>query len=212
MKLCSLSIPGLVMGLILALNGKANVTEQDTSAIDTPAGNILVINSYDARSEKMRKNKKALFIELADSLKQVLYEGTPVPNGKMIIIPELIKDSLALSNIVDSLMIHNGASKAIVITYLDAYFVQTHVNVVKEADGKDRTAYYDICSVVTYRLYDTAKKFEDAQIRNCEFFTSRNVVSGLFAAGPDVVGKKKHVFEMIRKNALEYLATEKPWK
>ena len=52
--------------------------------------NTLIINSFDAMSMKARKNKKELFRELADSLKQVLYESTPPPNGGMlIVVPEL---------------------------------------------------------------------------------------------------------------------------
>ena len=194
----------------LTLNAKENTIKQSFSQSDSLPGNILVINSFDPMSEKMRKNKKALFIELTDSLKQILYESSPPPNGKMIVIADLIKDS-SESNI-HSLMVQNNAAKAIVIKELNAFFNQTRVDVVKEASGKDRTAYYDICSAITYRLYDMEAKFKDSKIVTCEFFTTRDVVSGLFAAGPDIVGKKKHAFEIVRKNALEYLAKEMPWK
>lgn len=149
-------------------------------------------------------------MQLADSLKQILYEASPAPNGKMIAIPDLIKDT-SESNI-HSLMIQNNASKAIVIKSLDAFFNQTGVEVTREADGKNRTASFDICSFVTYRLYNIGEIAIDSEISTCEFFTKRNVVSGLLAAGPDIVGKKQHAFKIVRKNGLEYLAKEKPWK
>jgi len=196
----------------LVLKAQTDSTIQYVSQADIARGNMLIINSFDVMSSKIRKNKKALFIELTDSLKQTLYEATPAPNGKMIVIPDLDKEAPGSDSTIHSLMVQNNASKAIVIIELNAFFNQTHVDVVKEASGKDRTAYYDICSAITYRLYDMEANFKDSKIVSCEFFTARDVVSGLFAAGPDIVGKKKHAFNIVRKNALEYLAKEMPWK
>ncbi len=177
---------------------------------DSLPGNILVINSFDVLSAKVRKNKKELFIALADSLKQTLYEASPAPNGKMIAIPDLIKDTS--ESAIHSLMVQNNAAKAIVIKTLNVYFDQTGVEVTREPSGKSRVASFDICSFVTYRLYNIEDTAIDSGIGTREFFTRRNVMSGLLAAGPDIVGKKKHAFEAIRKNGLEYLAKEIPWK
>ena len=196
----------------LTVTAQERDTIQPEPSSDSLHGNILVINSFDVAAEKYRKNKKELFLELTDSLKQILYESTPAPNGKMIIIPALFKDTIALGNIIDSLMLQNSASRAIVIMRLDAYFNQTGVEVTKDDNGKSRVASYDLCANINYRLYHNGEKWTHSKITNCEFFTSRSVASGLFAAGPDIVGKKKHVFKIVRKNALEYLATEMPWK
>lgn len=206
----------VLLSSILVSHLTVNAQETDTNPSIPPAdslqGNILVINSYDVMSQKFRKNKKELFLELTDSLKQILYESTPAPNGKMIIIPALLKDTLALGGTIDSLLLQNGASRAIVIMRLDAFFNQTNVEVEKDEHGKSRTASYDICANINYRLYHKGAQWTQSSIINCEFFTNRAVVSGLFAAGPDIVGKKKHVFKMMRKNALEYLAKEMPWR
>ena len=151
-------------------------------------------------------------MELVDSLKQVLYEATPPPNGgKLIVIPELIHDTGSDST-VQSLMFQNNASKAIVIKKLDAFFNQTEVEVTKDADGKSRTAFYDICATITYCLHNAETSGKDTEITSCEFFTKRNVVSGFFSAGPDIVGKKKDAFKIVRKNALSYLSQETFWK
>ena len=203
-----LLIPGLLVYFTMTAQDGANPSLPKPDSLH---GNILVINSFDVMPEKFRKNKKELFVELADSLKQILFESTPAPNGKMIIVPELVKDTAALNSAIDSLMSFNAASKAIVIMNLDAFFNQTGVEVTRDASGKSRVASYDLCAYVRYRLYHGSKS-TDSPISTCEFFTNRSVVSGLFAAGPDIVGKKKHVFRIIRKNALEYLATEMPWK
>jgi len=151
-------------------------------------------------------------MELVDSLKQILYEATPPPNGgKLIVIPELIRDT-GSESIVQTLMVENNAYKAIVIKKMDAFFNQTEVEVTKDTDGKSRTAYYDICANITYCLYNMGTIGKDTEITSCEFFTKRNVVSGLFAAGPDIVGKKKDAFKIVRKNALSYLSQETFWK
>ena len=198
----------------LVLKAQTDSTIQSVvSQADTAQGNMLIINSFDAMSSKARQNKKELFKELADSLKQILYEAIPPPHGgKLIVIQELISDTADSNNTVQSLMLKNNASKAIVIKNLDAYFNQTDVKVTKEEDGKNRTAYYDICATITYCLYYIDTKGKDAKITSCEFFTQRNVMSGLFAAGPDIVGKKKHAFKIVRKNALTYLSQETFWK
>jgi hypothetical protein len=200
--------------LVSHLTGRAQETDTNSSIRPTDSlhGNILVINSYDVMAQKYRKSKKELFLELVDSLKQILYESTPAPNGKMIIIPALLKDTITLATMVDSLMVQNSASRAIVIMELDAYFNQTGVEVSKDEHGKSREASYDLCANINYRLHQKGANWSQSKIANCEFFTTRSVVSGLFAAGPDIVGKKKHVFEIVRKNALEYLAKEMPWK
>ena len=196
----------------LTVNGQETDANLPIPPTDSLHGNILVINSYDVMSTKYRKVKKELFLELTDSLKQILYESTPAPNGKMIIIPALLKDTIALAGTIDSLLLQNGASRAIVIMRLDTYFNQTNVEVEKDEHGKSREASYDLCANVNYRLYQKGAKWSNSKITNCEYFTTRSVVSGLFAAGPDIVGKKKHVFKIVRANALEYLAKEMPWK
>jgi len=194
------------------LNANANSFKPGIPPTDSVPGNMLIINSFDVMSSKFRKNKKVLFVELIDSLKQILFEATPPPNGgRLIVIPELIRDADSDSTL-QSLMFQNNASKAIVIKKLDAFFNQTEVEVTKEADGKSRTAYYDICANITYCLYNVGTGGKDTEITSCEFFTKRNVVSGFFSAGPDIVGKKKDAFKIVRENALSYLSQETFWK
>ena len=68
--------------LIFLLAGLCNFESKAISAYkarsifttDSMPNKILIINSFDAKSIKARKNKKELFAELADSLKKILYE------------------------------------------------------------------------------------------------------------------------------------------
>jgi hypothetical protein len=152
-----------------------------------------------------RKNKKLLFGELADTLKQMLYAelDTKIP-AERIIIPELI-NSRGNDSVYFDLIKKHSATKAIVIKNINAYFNQTGVEVTKDGDHKDREASYDIVADVDYVLYDDTRKIKEFHTQVWEFFTNRNVVSGLLAAGPDIVGKQKHAFKITQKNAEQFV-------
>lgn len=49
------------------------------------------------------------------------------------------------------------------------------------------------------------KRSKNFTHRFLNFFTTRNVVSGLLAAGPDVVGKRKQAFKIVQKNAEQFV-------
>ena len=166
---------------------------------------ILIINSFDAKSMQARKNKKQLFGELADSLKQMLYAELDlrVP-AERIVIPEVI-NSHGNDSIYFNLVKNNSATKAIVIKNLNAYFEQTGVEVTREPDGKkSREASYDIVAEVEYVLYSDTSRLRVFETKVAAYFTDRNVVSGLLAAGPDIVGKHKHAFKIVKENAVKF--------
>lgn len=172
---------------------------------DSVKSKILIINSFDAQLMKARKNKKELFAALADSLKQMLnFELNERDKAEVVVIPEVIKNPENNDSIYFNLINEYHASKGIVIKTLDAYFEQTGVEVVREADGKKRTASYNICSTANYFLYNRTSKVKESEIKLCKFFTERSVLSGFLAAGPDIVGKSKHAFKIIQENAEEY--------
>jgi len=193
---------------IMVLGGFRTITTSNNIKAhwisDSLQGTILVINSFDAMTLKARKNKNVLFRELADSLKLYLYRNLLARNKSgVILIPELLANKE--DSVIYSLMAQHNAARAIVIKKVNAYFNQTGVEVVKEADGKQRTASYDICAAVNYTYYSIKTKPKESETIQCEFFTTRGVMSGLFAAGPDIVGKSKHAHKIIAQNADQYL-------
>ena len=166
---------------------------------------ILIINSFDAQSIKARKNKKELFGELPDRIKYTLQNELVTKNNiEVEIIPELIANASENDSVYIDLINKHAASKAIVIKNLNAYFEQTGVEVTKEANGKKRVASYDIHADVTYLLLIDSARVKESEVSVWEFFTERSVVSGFLAAGPDIVGKSKHAFKIIEKNAVQY--------
>ena len=200
--------------LILLFAGLFNFKSKDVSAykvssiftVDSLPNKILIINSFDARSIKARKNKKELFAELADNLKQILYEKViPQFATQAIIFPGLFQETVNSDSSIFSLMAANKATTAIIIKKLEVHFDQTDVEVTGPKKDKTRIASYNICADITYGSYSRKMKLKESEIRICEFYIKRIVTSGLFAAGPDVVGKKKDAFKIIAKNAQKYL-------
>ena len=163
----------------------------------------LIINAFDPHHSDYRKNKKELFGKLADSLKYLLAQNIGKDNSKEpVIIGDLLPAVLDSRSSLDSLLILYNANSAIVIKHLNAFFEQTNIEVTRENDGsKSREASYDICSEIDYVLYESNSEPTPNKTRICEPFTTRNVISGLFAAGPDIVGKSKHAFVIVGKNA-----------
>jgi hypothetical protein len=166
---------------------------------------LLIINSFDANAKKSRKNKKELFNDLSIRIRTILSEEINRRGFReAVIIEELIENSTGQDSIYFQLMKSKQASGAIVIKDINVWFEQTGVDVVKEGKSKSRTAYYDICSEVSYVLYNQSTFEKENAINRCEYFTERSVMSGLLAAGPDIVGKSKHAINMVEKNAKEY--------
>ncbi|HET9430199.1 MAG TPA: hypothetical protein VFO70_03430 [Chitinophagaceae bacterium] len=176
------------------------------SCEDSASSRILIINSFDAMALKVRKNKRELFRDLADTLKiflarqiQTHLEMEPVLEPG-IVSQDGQSDSLALE-----IMKRKNLATLIIIKDLDVYFDQTDVEVEKEGGTKTRTASYDICSKITYAIYRDTVKIGERPFLRCSYFTKRKVASGLLAAGPDVVGKSKHVIKEVEKNAAEWV-------
>lgn len=167
---------------------------------------ILIVNGFDPSSSKIRKNKKELLSEVADSLRYYLMEKMEGANmGKVGLAEQKFVAAGDSSGWLDSLLLQKQAQYVIVILNVEAEFVKTDVDVERQDDGsKKRTARYDLCSTVNYLLAGKTGTYIERKEIVCEFFTERTVMSGLLAAGPDLVGKSKWVFLSVRKNAGAY--------
>ena len=170
---------------------------------------IIIINSFDAQSVNARKNKKELFTLLTDSLKQFLYKKVePTYKEQAVIYPELPPLSENPDSSIISILIDSGASTAIVIKSLDAYFEKKDVEVTgNKKEGKSVKVFYDICAVVTYALYNTEEKLSESVISICEPYSERASLSGFITFGPDIVGKRKDAIKIIEKNVEKLFLT-----
>lgn len=185
--------------VVMFFQCQAFVANQKT---DTSSRRILIINDFDASKMKARDNKKELFAELADSLKQYLAKEINGYSGfKAVVSEQFVTNITGIS--LDSVLQKYDCTSAIKINSLNVYFEQTDVEVTKNSKGsKSRNASYDLCAIVQYHYYKKQEPIVPLEKMNCSFFTNRNVASGLLAAGPDVVGKRKYTFTAIKENAV----------
>jgi hypothetical protein len=183
---------------------------------DTVSGMILILSALDVNitshknatySTVRSKKERELTQMLTDSLQQTLViKLRENYNRQAEVIQETISPAKYTDSLIQALMKTKNASAAIVISEVNIYFLQTGVEVERNSEGsKTRTASYDICSLVWYDFFVPEKNSRNSKVEKCEFHSERGVLSGLLAAGPSVVKKKKDAFKQIPKNVDMYL-------
>lgn len=167
---------------------------------------IILLNSYSVSSQKYRENKEALFTEMIDSLLQESAHRIRRTTG---VATEAVRGYTPVSNSgsgINSLLQQYGASHAIVLTGFDVEFIQTRVDVTRENNGsKSREAFYDIRSHLSYALYRKEGLIRTDDAVQQKYHSSRNVASGLLAAGPNIVVQRKDAYALVFECGQEYL-------
>lgn len=188
-----------------AIAGQAQ-TSFALSADFTGPTKVLIINTFDAMSLKERKNKKELFRDLTDSVVKWISDDLQ-SKGEQIVVLDTINYTGDFDSTVISLLHQNEAKTAIVITFLNAWFELTSVDVEKDFfdKSKSKTASFDICSDISYKLYNDQGLLKKSDPGMRRFFTSRQTVGSLLSFGPDVVGKRKHVIAIMHDNTMKLL-------
>jgi len=168
---------------------------------------ILIINTFDVMSLKERKNKKEFFRDLTDSVVKWIADNFQ-SKGEEVVVLNATNYTGDFDSTVISLLHQNDAKLAIVVTFLNVWFDLTHVEVERNYldKSKNKTAFFDICSNISYKLYNDEGllKKSDSEIRR--FFTSRQTMGAMLSFGPDVVGKRKHVIAIMHDNTMKLLA------
>ena len=170
---------------------------------------MIVLNSVDVTS-KYRDNKVELFQQALDSSLYFLSKEIRLRSGIEAVpsygLTRISKNELERDIFIRKIMSEQSFSDAIVITSFDVYFDQTDVEVTKGDDGsKSREAYYDIVSYIDYLWYDPNGLFKEQEVELRRFHSSRMVLSGLFAAGPNIVKQKDDAIRLIKDNLNDYL-------
>jgi len=204
-------LPVLVLFVVAGFHDPHNSRRSMTlvRSIDSLSNRVLIINSFDASTLHARHSKRELFADLADSLKsylaQLIRQDSTI---EVIVIPDIMRGDT--DNLVFSLLEEKKASKALLIRSMDAYFNEGGEKREEGfGDEKDKiVTSYNLCTNVGYSMYDRAVKLKQSDIVNCEFFTARSVNDSHFTIkfGPDIVGKKKHTYASVKKNAVKYLS------
>jgi hypothetical protein len=171
---------------------------------------VLILNAFDVVEQNYRDNKEEFFMSLLD--KTILNLSTDVE--KRIGVAVITRTGLTPTghelatrdSVIMSLMDDQKATDAIVITSFQVYFDQTEVEVTRDETGnKSREAHYDIVSNIRYVWYDQMGFFKEETIEVKRFHSTRSVLSGVLAAGPNVVKQSSSVFEIVKENTNRYL-------
>jgi len=170
---------------------------------------VIIINAFDASPLHVRKNKRQLFEELTDSLKVYLQKEIKIRSGSEAIINSGLAKQITDST-VRSLMVANHVNQAIVIRSLEVYFNEAGETHREEYGLSPKTeTKYDLCSKIDYAFYNADFTSKESQVNKCDYFTTRSVNDSKFVIqfGPDIVGKKKHTYGTIEKNAENYISS-----
>lgn len=177
-------------------------------AVEPAPQKIILLSVYDLPAKKYRDNKEELFQQLIDTM--MGWAAIKIHDNSGV-ETEVIRGYTGLTGNEDSAISKfttaHKASHAIAVKYFDVHFEQTRVDVTKDDKGhKDREAYYDIVADISYSLYDTDSLIKRKDLHESRYHSSRSVVSGLLAAGPNVVSQRKDAYGMAIQIWQEYLA------
>jgi hypothetical protein len=173
--------------------------------VDPSPRRVLVLSTVDLEERGYRSSKEELFAELIDSVKveisHLLKDHDQIPCE--VLFGSTLVDSAGAT--VFAQMKQYEASHAIVISFYNVHFLQTEVQVTEDKNGKDKEAYYDIESIVRYQLYNDQVMAMEMPMTTSRYHSHRSVISGLLAAGPNVVKNRDDALSISRENAMKYL-------
>ncbi len=169
---------------------------------------LIFVNCYDVKGKKFRENKEAMFISLIDNLLDTaakrVHEKTGIATLPVLGYTDSTKNTDSAMRVM---LAQENASYAIVISAIDVYFSQTHVEVTKDptTKSKHREAFYDIVSDIHFKLYNRDSLVKTMEMLLSRFHSSRSVISGLLAAGPNIVVNEKDALSISLENLQQYL-------
>jgi len=184
-----------------------SVPSQPQQNLQPAPKKVLLLNTFNPEVYK-NNNKRELVTNLTDTLLAQMARQLNASTGveTQIIFGHTPIYTTADAGSIIKLMETNGASHAISIKELDLFFDQTNVEVTKTETGKDREAFYDICSQIKYELFDLTKRIEIDPVQLRRFHSSRQVISGLLAAGPSYAKNKADFYSLAADNKDRYLS------
>lgn len=192
--------------MLSSLQGQSQQDSLPAVSDNGQRGNrMVVINAYDVNAARFRKNKAAMFHRVTDTLLQTLKVRLATAANKTVLLTGHGFDAAdpsdsSLLRLEDS----QQASWALVIRTADAGFEQDKVEVSHDEGGTHRQASYNIYSEVRYQLFERDSLVSEKQVRIFHYHSTRSVMSGLFAAGPNIVDNEADAMAIVKENAIEY--------
>lgn len=179
------------------------VSLKPSRSLDPPAQTIVVANTYDVSKRSYRESKEGQFKLLIDGAMQSF--ATAVEEHTYVTV-RIHRDRQPIcKSCLEDLMSAYGANYAVVLDSFAVYFDQTEVVVTKTEDGKSREAFYDIVSEIEFRIVGREGLREDFPTVYRRFHSSRSVMSGLLAAGPNIVSNHDDAIQAVTANVHQFL-------
>ncbi|MBX2969086.1 MAG: tetratricopeptide repeat protein [Cyclobacteriaceae bacterium] len=150
---------------------------------------LVVANLVDVKAQNYRDNKDELFVKLIEET----LSRTAEVLGKGFEASAITEPGLTTK--ADSVLAKQQATHGVFITKFNAYFDQTRVEVTKTDTGKEREAFYDIVVEIGYSMRSAGQTPFDTTIVARRYHSSRSVLSGLLAAGPNIVSNRSDALE-----------------
>ena len=175
--------------------------------IDPSPQKIILLSVYDVSAKHYRDNKEELFQHLIDTTMEWAAQKI---KSQYSIRTEVIRGYTPKAGKTDSIvhasLLAHQATHAIVINSFDVYFDQTDVEVTRGSRGnKTREAFYDIISDIGFLFYDTVALVKEKDVHRSQFHSSRSVLSGLLAAGPNIVARRNDAYRISLQSWDEFL-------
>lgn len=165
----------------------------------SPDTSIIVVSNFHPMKLDVRKSKRLLYAELTDSLKTMLKEELTWKGWEV---------TVAADHSDASGFLRETEAIVLVVDTLDVRFEESGESESQDSEGRTRyITKYDLCTEVKYRLLGPEGAASDTTILDCHYFTSRSTTASFrIQFGPDVVGKKEHSFEAVRKNVRRFVS------
>jgi tetratricopeptide (TPR) repeat protein len=169
-------------------------------------GKLFVANGYDVKAHSYRNNKDVQFVGLIEETMNTLADALSREFASPVSAePGLSIVSVKADSCWQALFNKHEATHGVTITHFDAYFDQTDIEVTETESGKERKAFYDIVVDIGYSLRGLDDERFDTIISVRKPHSSRNVVSGLLAAGPSIVENQDDALEGVHANVELYM-------
>ncbi|MEQ1585179.1 MAG: hypothetical protein ABL895_04830 [Cyclobacteriaceae bacterium] len=210
-------VPHRLLGLLIALAlsctfPKGNQTYLSTMVTVYPAypleagsKTIVLANAFDVQAMKYRDNKEKQFQQLIEHTLRHMNGEIKKRSDAEVLIEDRKPTIKIQSDSLKQYMSQLNATHAILITAFNAYFDQTEVVVTETESGKNREAFYDLVVEIGYDLRYSNQPGFDTLISLRKFHSSRSVLSGLLAAGPNIVSNTEDVVDGIHANVNAFL-------
>jgi hypothetical protein len=168
---------------------------------------ILLLNTFDTRKLKFRENKKEVYDRFIDSVLVITGNHIERKHRLSTTILRGFTDVFSTDSSLSALIKKHNATHAIVLNTFKVEFDQTGVETTRSSSGsKSKEAFYDIVSDIEFSVYTKDSLVDTQAVQSRQNHSSRSVVSGLLAAGPNVVVQRKDAWMITERNLKSYLS------